>query len=377
MYVSKTIINSVGRKSSIVVSRMGVYSLRISRFSTPSTSRASLSSIADGSGFDKIGCVGLGLMGHGICQVAATSGIHSKIIAFEQEQRFLDSGNERIIKSIDKLVEKGKMTLDNANDAMGKIEFTTNVDALSDADFIVEAVVENIDLKKDLYTTLGNICRPETIFASNTSSLSIGEMAAFSGRPDKFLGVHFFNPVQVNFPHFRKLAIYSLRGKRKCARWCLICQFFVASQIMKVVEVIKTDETDPVVLEKGLKWVEEIGKVSVVCDDTPGFIVNRILVPMLMQSMTLIDRQVASVKDVDAAMKLGCGHPMGPLHLADYIGLDTCYFIVKGWMEKYPNESDFFIPACLQVMVEAGNLGRKTGKGFYHWEGEKVGDPVE
>jgi len=275
MYVSKTIINSVGRKSSIVVSRMGVYSLRISRFSTPSTSRASLSSIADGSGFDKIGCVGLGLMGHGICQVAATSGIHSKIIAFEQEQRFLDSGNERIIKSIDKLVEKGKMTLDNANDAMGKIEFTTNVDALSDADFIVEAVVENIDLKKDLYTTLGNICRPETIFASNTSSLSIGEMAAFSGRPDKFLGVHFFNPVQ----------------------------------IMKVVEVIKTDATDPVVLEKGLKWVEEIGKVSVVCDDTPGFIVNRILVPMLMQSMTLIDRQVASVKDVDAAMKLGCGHP--------------------------------------------------------------------
>jgi len=168
-------------------------------------------------------------------------------------------------------------------------------------------------------------------------------MAAFSGRPDKFLGVHFFNPVQ----------------------------------IMKVVEVIKTNETDPVVLEKGLKWVEEIGKVSVVCDDTPGFIVNRILVPMLMQSMTLIDRQVASVKDVDAAMKLGCGHPMGPLHLADYIGLDTCYFIVKGWMEKYPNESDFFIPACLQAKVEAGNLGRKTGKGFYHWEGEKVGDPVE
>jgi len=340
MYVSKTIINSVGRKLS-VVSRMGVYSLRISCFSTTSTIRASSSN--DGSGFDKIGCVGLGLMGHGICQVAATSGIHSKIIAFEQEQRFLDSGNERIIKSIDKLVEKGKMTLDNANNAMGKIEFTTDVDALRDVDFIVEAVVENIDLKKDLYTTLGKICRPETIFASNTSSLSIGEMAAFSGRPNKFLGVHFFNPVQ----------------------------------IMKVVEVIKTNETDPVVLEKGLKWVEEIGKVSVVCDDTPGFIVNRILVPMLMQSMTLIDRQVASVKDVDAAMKLGCGHPMGPLHLADYIGLDTCYFIVKGWMEKYPNESDFFIPACLQAKVEAGNLGRKTGKGFYHWEGEKVGDPVE
>jgi len=282
-------------------------------------------------------------MGHGICQVAATSGVHSKIVAFEQEQSFLDSGNDRILKSIDTLVKKGKMTQEDATEAMGKIEFTTDVSALQDVDFLVEAVVENIDLKKDLYTTLGNVCKPGAIFASNTSSLSIREMADFSGRPDKFLGVHFFNPVQ----------------------------------IMKVVEVIKTDETDPIVLEKGLKWVEEIGKVSVLCGDTPGFIVNRILIPTLMQSMALIDRKDASVKDVDVAMKLGCGHPMGPLHLADYIGLDTCYFIVKGWMEKYPDESDFFIPACLQTKVEAGHLGRKTGKGFYHWQGEKRGDPVD
>jgi len=347
MFASKLISNSTaaGRKSSAFVATCVAVG-RNSYFSTTTTRRSSnttTTTTIDSSGFDKIGCVGLGLMGHGICQVAATSGVHSKIIAFEQEQRFLDSGNDRILKSIDKLVEKGKLTLDSANDAMGRIEFTTDMDALRDVDLVVEAVIENIDLKKDLYTSLGEICKPETIFASNTSSLSIGEMAAFSGRPDRFLGVHFFNPVQ----------------------------------LMKVVEVIKTDDTDPIVLEKGLKWVEEIGKVSVLCGDTPGFIVNRILVPMLMQSMSLIDRKDASVKDIDVAMKLGCGHPMGPLHLADYIGLDTCYFIVSGWMEKYPDESDFFIPACLQANIEAGNLGRKTGKGFYHWEGEKRGDPVE
>merc|ERR1712087_534376 len=133
---------------------------------------------------------------------------------------------------------------------------------------------------------------------------------------------------------------------------------------MKVVEVIKIDVTDPTVLEKGLKWVDEIGKVSVLCSDTPGFIVNRILVPMLMQSMTLIDREIASIKDVDVAMKLGSGHPMGPLHLADFIGLDTCYFIMKGWMHKYPNESNFFIPNCLEEKVREGNFGRKTGSGF-------------
>mmetsp|Transcript_30304 Transcript_30304/g.65003 ORF Transcript_30304/g.65003 Transcript_30304/m.65003 type:complete len:173 (-) Transcript_30304:43-561(-) len=169
------------------------------------------------------------------------------------------------------------------------------------------------------------------------------EMAAFSKRPDRFLGVHFFNPVQ----------------------------------LMKVVEVIKTDKTDPIVLERGIKWVEEIGKVSVLCDDTPGFIVNRILVPSIMQSMALVDRKEASVKDVDLAMKLGCGHPMGPMHLADYIGLDTCHSIVKGWTKNFPDEPAFFIPACLQEKIDAGDLGRKTGKGFYHWQGDKRGDPVE
>lgn len=328
------------RSPAFVVSSASRGRVIASCFSTTTPSKATP---VDASGFDTVGIVGLGLMGHGICQIAATSGVHSKVVAFEQEQRFLDSGRDRILKSVDKLVKKEKMTSEFADEALGKIEFTTDIDALKDMDFVVEAVIENIDLKRDLYTALGDMCKPETIFASNTSSLSIGEMAAFSKRPDRFLGVHFFNPVQ----------------------------------LMKVVEVIKTNETDSIVLERGMKWVEEIGKVSVLCNDTPGFIVNRILVPSLMQAMALVDRKEASVKDVDLAMKLGCAHPMGPMHLADYIGLDTCHSIVEGWTENYPDEPAFFIPACLQEKIDAGDLGRKTGKGFYHWEGDRRGDPVE
>lgn len=304
-----------------------------------STSRAALSTTAS---FDKIGVIGLGLMGHGICQISATCGVHKSIVAYEPEQRFLDSGKERIIKSIAKLVSREKMTQEQADASLGRITFTTDVSDLADADFVVEAVIENMDLKQKLYESLGQVCQTDTIFASNTSSLSIAEMAAFSGRPANFVGVHFFNPVQ----------------------------------IMKLVEVIKTDQTDPVVFEKAYNWVSDIGKVAVSCGDTPGFIVNRLLVPSLMQAMLMVDRQDASVKDIDISMQLGAGHPMGPLHLADYIGLDTCLYIVQGWVEKYPNEAAFMIPTCLEEMVGAGNLGRKSGQGFYHWTGDKRGDPV-
>jgi 3-hydroxyacyl-CoA dehydrogenase len=145
---------------------------------------------------------------------------------------------------------------------------------------------------------------------------------------------------------------------------------------MKLVEVIKTDQTDPAIFEKCYNWVTDIGKIPVSCGDTPGFIVNRLLVPSLMQAMAMIDRNDASVNDVDVAMKLGAGHPMGPLHLADYIGLDTCLFIVQGWVEKYPDEPSFFIPKCLEQKVKNGDLGRKTGKGFYEWSGDKRGDPA-
>jgi len=167
-------------------------------------------------------------------------------------------------------------------------------------------------------------------------------MAQFSGRPSHFVGVHFFNPVQ----------------------------------LMKLVEVIRTSETSPDVLDKATQWVKDIGKVPVSCGDTPGFIVNRLLVPSLMQALCMVDRQDASIADIDISMKLGAGHPMGPIQLADYIGLDTCYFIVKGWQETYPNEAAFVMPECLISKVEQGHLGRKSGKGFYHWNGDKCGDPV-
>jgi len=252
------------------------------------------------SSFDKVGVIGLGLMGHGICQVAASSGVHEQVTAFEPEQKYLDSGKARIEGSVAKLVSKGKISQEDADATLGRIHYTTNMSDLQDADFIVEAVIENMDLKQDLYEKLGAVCKPETIFASNTSSLSISEMAQFSGRPQNFVGVHFFNPVQ----------------------------------LMKLVEVIRTDQTDPVVFDKAYTWVKDIGKVAVSCGDTPGFIVNRLLVPSLMQAMAMVDRDDASVKDIDISMQLGAGHPMGPLHLADYIGLDTCLYIVEGWVDK-------------------------------------------
>lgn len=309
-----------------------------------SVQRRLLSASGGAAGFDKVGVIGLGLMGHGVCQVAAASGVHSKgIVAFEPEQKFLDLGKDRIEKSIAKLVSKGKMSQEDADKTLGSIQFTTDMSALADTDFIVEAVIENMDLKKNLYTSLGQTCDEKTIFASNTSSLSIAEMAQFSGRADRFVGIHFFNPVQ----------------------------------LMKLVEVISTDETDPAVFDRAYKWVSDINKVPVSCGDTPGFIVNRLLVPSLLQAMLMVDRKDATVKDIDISMQLGAGHPMGPLHLADYIGLDTALFITEGWVEKYPDEAAFVLPACLKEKVDAGHLGRKSGQGFYHWDGDKRGDPVE
>lgn len=255
--------------------------------------------------FDTIGVVGLGLMGHGICQTAATaaaSSPSSSIIAYEPSVEYLTKGKDRIASSLSKLVSREKLTQDDADKILSTIKFTTDINDLANSEFIIEAVIENIDLKNDLYTSLDTICDDSTIFASNTSSLSIVEMAEIMpSRTSQFLGVHFFNPVQ----------------------------------IMKLVEVIHTKYTDPAVFDKVYNWVEnDIRKVPVRCGDTPGFIVNRLLVPSLMQAMLMVDRNDATVKDIDLSLKLGAGHPMGPLHLSDYIGLDTCLFIVEGWVEK-------------------------------------------
>lgn len=287
------------------------------------------------------------MMGHGIAQTAAAAaandGVHSSIIAYETDQAFLDRGRDRIQKSVDRLVSRDKMESATAEALMGKITFTTDRSALSDTDLIVEAIIENMDLKKKLYSELGAECKPETVFASNTSSLSITEMALASSRPDKFVGVHFFNPVQV----------------------------------MKLVEVIKTVHTNEDEFERALDWVEKIGKVGVKCGDTPGFIVNRLLVPNLIQAMLMLERKDAETRDIDLSMQLGAGQPMGPLHLADYIGLDTCLFIMEGGVKDFPNETAFVVPKTLKDKVDANELGRKTGRGFYLWEGDKRGDPVD
>jgi len=292
--------------------------------------------------FDTVGVIGLGLMGHGICQVTAASGNHVSVVAFESRRESLERGKKNIESSIQKMVSKGKISEENANRTLQSITFTTDASKLANVDLVIEAVIENIDLKRDWYQKLSSICKPETIFASNTSSLSITELAEASNRPNQFLGLHFFNPVQ----------------------------------IMKLVEVIHTKYTDTETFDKAFNWVKSIGKVAVKCGDTPGFIVNRLLVPSLMQAMLMVDRKDASVKDIDLSLKLGAGHPMGPLHLADYIGLDTCYYIVKGWTEKFPNEPSFAIPECLKEKVRCRNFGRKSGKGFYEWDGGKRGDPV-
>ncbi|MEM6673430.1 MAG: 3-hydroxyacyl-CoA dehydrogenase NAD-binding domain-containing protein [Planctomycetota bacterium] len=291
----------------------------------------------------KVGVVGCGLMGHGIVQVAAQGGC--TVVALETEQGFLDKGLARVDKSLaklaDKNVEKGKMDRAAADawvaEVRGRITGTTDRKDVADCDLVVEAIVENLDVKKELFQELGTICKPETVFASNTSSFPIGEMAEASGRPSRFVGLHFFNPVQ----------------------------------LMKLVEVVRTDETDEDVFAAARSFGEACGKVPVACKDTPGFVVNRLLVPYMVQAIEMLDRGDASKQDIDAAMQFGCGYPMGPLTLTDYVGLDTTLFILKGWTERYPNEPAFKIPASLERLVAEGKLGRKTGEGYYKWDGDK------
>ncbi|TFJ85896.1 hypothetical protein NSK_002716 [Nannochloropsis salina CCMP1776] len=296
----------------------------------------------------KVGVVGLGLMGHGIGLVSAQAGY--EVIAVEAQAPALESGKKRIDKSLSKIlskaVEKGKMTLEGAEKEKEKVErritYSLDLAALRDADLVVEAIVENLDVKIPFYKQLGSLVKPTAIFGSNTSSLKIGDFAAPSGRPQQFVGLHFFNPVQ----------------------------------LMRLVEIVRLHETEPAVFEAVRGYVARIGKTAVTCQDTPGFIVNRLLVPALVQAMLMKERGEASVEDIDVAMQLGAGHPMGPLHLADYIGLDTCLFILEGWVKKYPNEPAFIVPSSLRALVQGGKLGRKSGEGFYVWEGDRKVKPA-
>lgn len=298
----------------------------------------------------KIGMIGLGLMGHGIAQMSASAGY--QVVAVESNAEALSTGMKRIEGSLSKIIAKETKKGIHSSDAEAKVRYdsvmanitgTTNIADAADCDLIVEAIVENEEIKCAFYKDLGPIIKPEAIFASNTSSLPITSMALASGRPKQFVGLHFFNPVQ----------------------------------LMRLVEVIKTDHTDPAVFDAVAAFGKAIGKTTVTCKDTPGFIVNRLLIPYLTQAMAMVDRNDASVADIDISMQLGAGHPMGPLHLADYVGLDISYNVLKGWQQTYPNEPSFFVPKCLEEMIARGNLGRKTGQGFYHWQGDKVTGPVD
>jgi 3-hydroxyacyl-CoA dehydrogenase len=291
----------------------------------------------------KVGVIGCGLMGHGIVQVAAAGGCN--VIALESEQKFLDSGLARIDKSLAKLaeknVEKQKQTPEAAKawveSVRGRISGSLDKRDLADCDLVIEAIVEDLDVKLALFKELGAICKPATIFASNTSSFSIGEMAVASGRADRMVGLHFFNPVQ----------------------------------LMRLVEVVRTKNTSEEVFAAARAFGEACGKTPVACKDTPGFVVNRLLVPFMAQALMMLERGDATKEDIDAAMQLGCGHPMGPITLTDYVGLDTTLAIIEGWVLRYPQEPAFAIPQVLRTKVKEGKLGRKSGEGFYKWEGDK------
>ena len=280
----------------------------------------------------KVGVLGCGLMGSGIAQVAASAGC--TVVVKEVSQELLDRGFKGIDKSLGKFVEKGKMAAEEKDAIMGRLTGTTTDEALADCDLIIEVIVENLEVKRETFAKLDAICKPETIFASNTSSLSVTEMMTSTSaeRQRRFIGMHFFNPVP----------------------------------LMKLVEVIRTILTDPEVFETAVAFGEKVGKVPVRTTDRTGFIVNRLLVPYLLDAIRALEEGVGSIVAIDNAMKLGCGHPMGPLTLLDFVGLDTTYYIANIMFDEF-REKRFASPPLLKRMVLAGLYGRKNGRGFYDY----------
>jgi 3-hydroxybutyryl-CoA dehydrogenase len=284
-------------------------------------------------GIKKVGVVGCGLMGSGIAQVAAVAGFDT--VVRDVSQPLLDRGRAGILKSLGRMVDKGTITADARDASLGRLRFVTELTELKDRDIIVEAVTEDLDLKNGIWRELDRACPPETTFASNTSSLTIGSMAGATHRPDRFVGLHFFNPVPM----------------------------------MPLVEVIRTETTSEETFDRAYAFARALGKEPVAATDSPGFIVNLLLVPFLLDAARARERGTASTADIDRAMQLGCGHPMGPLSLMDYIGLDTVVRIADIMVEAY-GEDRYDAPALLRRMVTAGHHGRKTGKGFYDYSAD-------
>jgi 3-hydroxybutyryl-CoA dehydrogenase len=278
----------------------------------------------------KVGVAGCGLMGSGIAQVCAMAGFTT--VVREVSRDLVEKGLKGIEKNLARLVEKGTITEAAKGEIRGRLKGTIGIEELKDCDLIIEAIIENLPAKHELFRALDEICAKQTIFASNTSSLTITEIATATKRPQRFVGLHFFNPVPV----------------------------------MKLVEVVKTIATDPEVYEEMVAFGAKLGKTPVRAHDSTGFIVNRLLVPYLLDAIRALEEGVGSVEDIDNSMKLGCGHPMGPLALLDFVGLDTTYYIANIMFEEF-RERRFAPPPLLKRMVLAGWNGRKAGRGFYDY----------
>ena len=286
-----------------------------------------------------VGVVGCGLMGSGIAQVAAQAG-HSVVVR-EVSPALLEKGLRSIDKNLDRLVTKGTLAAADREVARQRIRGTTQLEELRDCEIVIEAIIEQLPAKKELYVALDAICPRETIFASNTSSISITEMAVATKRPERLVGLHFFNPVPV----------------------------------MKLVEAIRTIATDPGVFEHVVAFASGLGKTPVRTTDSTGFIVNRLLVPYLLDAVRVLEQGLASIEDIDNSMKLGCGYPMGPLTLLDFVGLDTTYYIANIMFEEF-KEPRFASPPLLKRMVFAGWNGRKAGRGFYDYKDPAKPQPL-
>ncbi len=278
----------------------------------------------------RVGVVGCGLMGSGITEVSARGGY--TVIVREVSDDLLARGLSRVEGSLQRGVERGKLAAEDAKAARARITGTTRLEDLADVDLVVEAVVENMDLKKQVFRDLDRRCPPKTIFASNTSSLSITEMASVTSRADRCLGMHFFNPVPV----------------------------------MKLVELVRGLQSSEATMTAGRRFAESLGKTVVVCKDSPGFIVNFLLVPYLLDAVRALELGVASREDIDTAVQLGLAHPMGPLTLLDYVGIDTTYYIAEAMFEEFKDRR-YAAPPLMKQMVLAGRHGRKSGRGFYDY----------
>jgi 3-hydroxybutyryl-CoA dehydrogenase len=278
----------------------------------------------------KIGVVGCGLMGRGIAEVSAKSGY--EVVASEINKELLDKGMAAINQSLSKAVEKGKISEADKAAALGKIKGTIDMGDFKDCDLVVEAAIENMDLKKKIFVDLDKICKPDAILSTNTSCLSVMNVAAVTKRPDKVLGCHFFNPVPV----------------------------------MKLLELVRTITSSKATMDAAMDWGKSLGKTVIIAPDRPGFIVNRAYMPYVVESIEMLENGVASKEDIDTGMQLGLNYPMGPFTLADLAGLDTILFVLDA-MYAETRSPKFVAPVLLRKMVTAGHLGRKSGKGFYDY----------